>query len=194
MRLWRVLVMGLVVLGFGALESAEGAVKLPKFLKKKPTTQLPMNTNPANAAANPQTPGDGDVFNAPLVPKDLLAKLKLNDEQKPDVDKFQTEFSDKMKDVIAQAKKDVAKNAGGNNNTPPAKGKGKGKGGAGGAKGPDAPGLTEAISLRNDYEDKVYKLLDDGQQKTWLDYKAKKGEGLLNGGNGAATTKTTTKK
>jgi len=191
MKLLRCFVMGLVILGFASLESAEGAVKLPRFLKK-PVTQNPNNTNPAAQASST----DGDVFTSPLVAKDLLTKLKLNDEQKPDVDKIQKEFTDKMKDVIAQAKEDMAKNTATKNtggNTPAAKGKGQGKGKGAGTKTPDAPGLTEAISLRNDYEDKVYKLLDDAQQKTWLDYKAKKGEGLLNGNN-ATTTKTTPKK
>jgi hypothetical protein len=143
----------------------------------------PPNKNPTPAAST-----DDGIFTAPLVARDLLLKLKLTAEQKPAVDKLQKEYADKLKDIAAKAKVDAADQS----STPPAKGKGKGmtKGGKGGG---DAPGVSEAISLRNDCEDKVFDILSEPQQNIWLDVKAKKGESLLTGGAGSSS-KTPTKK
>jgi len=165
MKFSRCLVMGLAILGMVALDGSEAAGQV-----KKPNT-------PASTADS-----DGGIFTAPLVARDVLLKLKLTSEQKPQCDKLQKEFADKLKDIADKAKVDAADQA----NAPAFKGKGgKGKGMAGkGGKGSgDAPGVTDALSLRSDYEDKVYDLLNDAQQKIWLDIKTKKGESLLTGGN-----------
>lgn len=186
MKVLRCLVMGLAILGFVALDHADAAIKIPNFLKKKktapPTAAKPGTSNPSSATAA-DSADDGGIFTAPLVSRDVITKLKLTSEQKPDVDKLQKEFADKLKDIAAKAKQEAADKT----STPPAKGKGKGKGPAG--KSGDAPGVSDAISLRSDYEDKVYDLLNETQQKIWLDLKTKKGEGLLTGGtNGTAKT------
>jgi hypothetical protein len=165
MKCFSFLVMGLGI-GILALSSPEVA---GQNLKKK---------------TNPTTPSDeGGIFTAPLVASDVLLKLKLTSEQKADCGKLQKEFADKLKEIADKAKKDAADQA----NAPALKGKGKGKAMPG--KGGDAPGVTDALSLRSDYEDKVYDLLNDAQQKIWLDIKTKKGESLLTGGNNSTTTK-----
>jgi hypothetical protein len=163
------LVMGLVALGFLAADVSDVAGQI---FKKKTTTPT-----------TPATDDAGGVFNLTLVAQDVLTKLKLTSDQKSEYTKLQKEFADKMKDIISQAKKDAADQT----NTPAGKGKGKGKGTGG--KTAEAPGASDAISLRNDYEDKCYDLLDEKQQQVWLDIKTKKGESLLTGGNNSTTTK-----
>ncbi len=140
------------------------------------------NATPADSS------DDGGIFSSPLIARDLLLKLKLTAEQKPDIDKIQKEFADKLKDIAAKAKVDAADKS----SAPAFKGKGKGKGMAKGSG--DAPGVTDAISLRNDCEDKVFDLLTEAQQNIWLDVKAKKGESLLTGGGSGTTTNSKPKK
>jgi hypothetical protein len=155
-----------LVLGLGIGLVALDVGGAPPTNKKNPT---------------PDSTDDGGIFTASLIAKDLLLKLKLTAEQKPEVDKIQKEFADKLKDIAAKAKVDAADKS----SAPAFKGKGKGKGMTKG--GGDAPGVSDAISLRNDCEDKVFDLLTEAQQNIWLEVKAKKGESLLTGGNSNTT-------
>lgn len=207
MKCLRILMIGLAVAGLTLATGDESAAQFGKFKKKRTMPFQPQNgaPKPGGTDAKPADPASGDVdlFAPTLLPAEFLARLKLTAEQKTETAKIQTEFADKLKQALANAKDEAAKNGGkgapggAGKGAPGGAGKGvrpgAGGGGRPGAGGSGTPGLNEAIGLRSDYEEKVYDLLNEGQQKIWLDIKAKKGEGLLNGG-AAAGNKTPNKK
>src|SRR5262249_1288703 len=105
------------------------------------------------------------VLTDPLIPAELLTKLKLSGTRKTDADKLFKEFAAKLKDIAAKAPAaDASKQP-----------KGKGKGGA----TTTSPVISAAVELRDEYEQKFEELLTDPQKKILEEYRVKQGEAAL---------------
>jgi len=155
MRLFRLAAFGLMATVLAVLGNADAQVfqkgQFDKFKGKTPTTSSP------------------DLLTAPLYPADVIAKLKLNAEQKPQVDKLLAEFNTKLKEIAAKV---PAANPG----TPADKFKGfKGKGGN---VGQASPQFAAVLNLQSEYEKKVAEILTIDQRKLLDELTAKAGPGL----------------
>ena len=155
-RLLQLVVLGFLMVGVLAVDASAQTAK--NKTKKKATAPLVDASSPS-------------LLTDPLVPADLLTKLKLSATQKPEADKLLKEFATKLKDIAAKAQTDSA----GDSKTTKDKGKGKNKGGAGAT----SPAISAAVDLRDEYEQKFEDLLTEPQKKILEDYRVKQGEAAL---------------
>lgn len=151
MRLLKLTILGLLLASMLVFDASAQTAK--NKTKKKGTPLV-------DAASS-------SVLTDPLIPADLLTKLKLSATQKTDADKLFKEFATKLKDIAAKAPPDSGKSA--------KPDKGKGKGGATTA----SPAISDAVELRDEYEQKFEELLTDPQKKVLEEYRVKQGEAAL---------------
>jgi hypothetical protein len=155
MRLVPLAILALLLTGLVALDASAQTAK--NKTKKKGTPLVDASSS--------------SVLTDPLVPADLLAKLKLSATQKPEADKLLREFAAKLKDIAAKAQADSV----GDSKAAKDKGKGKNKGGSTAT----SPAISAAVDLRDEYEQKFEDLLTEPQKKILEDYRVKQGEAAL---------------
>ena len=146
MKLMKCVLLGLAATLLALLGTAEA-----QTIKDKLKTKTPTATS-------------ADLLTAPLYPADAIAKLKLNGEQKPQVDKLLSEFNVKLKEIAAKVP-----------TTPDATVKIKGKGGN---VTQASPQFAAVLNLQSEYEKKVAEILTIDQRKLLDELLAKAGPAL----------------
>jgi hypothetical protein len=152
MRLLYLTVFGFLLLAAGLGSEAAGQVDKAKAKDKGKTAA-------ATAA----------VLTDPLLPTDLVAKLKLTAAQQTEVAKLFKEFDAKLKEIASKAQAEPA---------PVPKVKTKDKTGSTAL----SPAISAAFELRGNYDAKFEAFLTDAQKKVLEDYRVKLGEAALTPG------------